>query len=329
MSSALLELSSEDLRVVLCPSRGAEIVFVGPPGDNRLAWYEWNTPVRASESQSYGSSELDFLSEYRGGWQVLFPNAGAESEIEGVPLPFHGEAAGTPWQVLEAGPSEARLRVPARLPLVLERTVRVEGRTLFVEEVVSNDSDQEWTFAWGHHPAFDAPPGTRIDMADGAVLADAEWDTAIVDTVAGAEGRWPLLAGKHSEVDCSRIDDGVRERLCYRPNLAEGWAALRHPATGRGTALAWDLETFPHAWLWQQVGGPGLPWYGRGRIAAIEPVNVWPADGVAAAAARGQGRRIEPRGEERAWVTVSLFDATEAPVVGVDRSGRVDTANPV
>jgi galactose mutarotase-like enzyme len=324
----VLELSSADLRVVLRPERGAELAFVGPPGDNRLAWYDWLTPLRASRSASYGSSELDFLSEYRGGWQVLFPNAGPESEIRGLPVPFHGEAAGAEWEVVDADAAGARLRVPSRLPLVLERTVRVEGRSLLVEEVVTNESDEEWTFGWGHHPAFDAPPGTRIDMPDGPLLADAAWDSPLVDTLPGAEGRWPLIDGKQGTLDYSEIGDGVRERLCYRPNLPGGWAALRHPATGRGTALAWDVDVFPHAWLWQQMGGPGLPFFGRARLAAIEPVNLWPADGIAAATARGQGRRIEARGEVRAWITVSLFDATDAPVVGVDRSGRVETGEP-
>jgi hypothetical protein len=57
-------------------------------------------------------------------------------------------------------------------------------------------------------------------------------------------------------------------------------------------------------------------------------VNICPADGIAAAAARGQGRRIGPRAEAHAWVTVSIFDATDAPVVGVDRRGRVELAGP-
>lgn len=320
----MLELSSEHLRVAVAPERGAEFTFVGPPGDNRLASYDWVAPLRASQSRSYGSSELDFLSEYRGGWQVLFPNAGAESELRGVPLPFHGEAAGARWDVLEADERRALLRVPARIPLILERTIRVDGRSLLVDEIVRNESNEEWTFAWGHHPAFDAPPGTVIDMPPGPLLADAAWDSPIVDTLPGAEGSWPRVAGKRGEVDWSRVGDGVYERLCYRPDIAAGWAALRHPATGRGTALAWAVDAFPHAWLWQQVGGPGLPWYGRARLTAIEPVNICPADGAAAGAARGQGQRIAPRGEARAWLTLTVFDASDAAVVGVDRSGRVD-----
>lgn len=321
-----MELSSGDLNVVVTPERGGQIMFVGPPGDNRLASYDWVAPVRASDSYTYGSSELDFLSEYRGGWQVLFPNAGADAEIAGVPVPFHGEATRSRWEVLEAGDSSARLRVPARIPLVLERSIRVEGRSLLIEECVRNESDEEWTFAWGHHPAFDGRPGTVIDMPAGPLTADNAWDSEIVDTVPGGQGEWPRLQGKRGQVDWSLIEEGVRERLCYRPNIAAGWAALRHPATGAGTAIAWDTEAFPHAWLWQQLGGPGLPWYGRARLTAIEPANICPGDGVAAGTSRGQGRRIGPRGEAHAWVTVAIFDATNAPVVGVDRSGHVDVA---
>src|SRR5947207_2504917 len=102
----MVTLSSPSLTVVVDPARGAEIRRIaGTDRHNVLAAYDWEAPVPARRSASYGSSRLDWLSGYRGGWQELFPNAGPECEVDGVPLPFHGEASASRWDVAARSPS--------------------------------------------------------------------------------------------------------------------------------------------------------------------------------------------------------------------------------
>ena len=118
----MLRLATPALEGILDPDHGAEILDVRRPGGpNVLATYDWASPVWASRSTSYGDDETDWLSEYRGGWQELFPNASQASTVLGVPLPFHCEVSRADWEVVAATPDAVTLRTPARLPLILER----------------------------------------------------------------------------------------------------------------------------------------------------------------------------------------------------------------
>jgi galactose mutarotase-like enzyme len=324
----VIALENDHLRVVVAPERGGETRFLGRPGgENVLATYGWDAPVPASRSHSYGSDQLDWLSEYRGGWQELFPNAGADCVVDGVPLPFHGETSAARWDVLGQDAASVTLRAAARLPLTIERRMALapDAATLLIEEVASNESDREVAYAWGHHPAFAALPGMRIDVPAGAVHADDGMDGPLADVAPGAVGAWPSVDGRDgTTIDLRDVPAEVAcERLCYLPDLEAGWAALRHPPSGMGVALAWDQATFPHLWLWQETGTWALPWYGRARIVALEPHAIWPADGLAAATARGRALKLAPGAEHRTWITVSLFAASEQAVDGVNRAGRV------
>jgi hypothetical protein len=321
-----LELEDEHLRVVVEPDRGAEVTFVGRPGGrNVLAEADWASPLPASRSVSYGSDQADFMSEYRGGWQELFPNAGDACEVDGVRLPFHGEAARARWDVLEAGPDSLRVRTAARLPLVLERRMRLAGdrASVIVEEVVAGDAATPVEFVWGHHPVFPAVPGTVVDVPAATVRADAGFAPAGGDVEPGATGDWPVLPGPRGPVDLSRVPAGPAERYCFLCDLPDGWAAVRDASSGTGVALSWDVAVWPHAWLWLQLGGEGFPWYGRGAFLGVEPHRSWPGDGLAAARERGRALRLAGGGQVASWLTLSLFDADEREVTHVARDGAI------
>jgi hypothetical protein len=213
-----------------------------------------------------------------------------------------------------------------RLPLRLERRMRLspDGPVLLIEETATNESPLPVPFIWGHHPAFDAPPGTLLDVPATTLRCNTEFDTSLVDVVPGGEGRWPFAPAKRGpDVDLSRVPAHPVERLAYL-DLSEAWAALRRP-DGLGIAMAWDGETFGHCWLWQEYGGPDFPWYGRAAITAIEPHVTWPEDGLAAAAADGRARTLAPGASHRTWISMALFDAASDPVTGVGRAGEVTT----
>ena len=313
------------ISVEVAPERGAEVRYLGPPGGANLLYHaDAEVPLRASRSTGYGSDELDWLSEYRGGWQELFPNAGAACVVDGVPLAFHGEASAAWWQVVESGPRHAVLRTATRLPLMLERRMRLaaDRPVLLVEETARNICDRPVDFVWGHHPAFDARPGARLDLAGGVARVPSDYDPPGNDLRPGGSGRWPFVPGKRDgDTDLRLGPDGRCERVVYLTDVPAGWAALRHPADGIGVGLAWDLDTFPHLWLWTEVGGPGFPWYGRSRILAVEPATAWPNDGLAAARDRGQAHRLEPHAQRATWLTVSLFPADARPVLDIARDG--------
>jgi galactose mutarotase-like enzyme len=325
----MIELRTSHLVVHVDADRGADIRHIGRDEDHNILFHgAWEAPLPASRSVTWGQPVLDWLSEYRGDWQELFPNAGDACQVLGTTLPFHGEVSTARWEVVEQAADGVTLRTPARLPLILERTMRLDAErpALRIEERVTNESDLRVPFIWGHHPAFAVTESSVLDIPAGRIEASMAFLDEDGDIEPGATGHWPSLPGRDGRaVDLrSPILPRRAHRLIWVPEVAAGWAAIRDPRSGVGAALAWDIETFPHAWLWQEVATPGMPWFGRSAITAIEPHMSWPSEGLAAAIERGQARWLGPRESHETWITCSVFQATDRAVAGVTRAGDVE-----
>jgi hypothetical protein len=146
-----------------------------------------------------------------------------------------------------------------------------------------------------------------------------------VDLMPGSTHQWGSVADRHGNpVDLSVIPAGPVQRLCYVEALEAGWYAVRNPKRGLGVALAWDLATFPNLWFWQEIGGgKGMPWYGRGKITALEPASQTPSYGLAAAIEAGTARYLGPQQEVRTQLTCVLFEADDRPVKQVNLAGQI------
>jgi galactose mutarotase-like enzyme len=324
----MIELRTAHLLVRVDEDRGAEIVHIGRDAQhNALFRGDWATPLPASRSVTWGEPALDWMSEYRGSWQELFPNAGDACEVMDTPLPFHGEVSTARWEVVDRAEDRLVLRTPARLPLVLERTMQLDPdhAVLLIEEQVTNESPLRVPFIWGHHPAFAVTESSVLDIPAGRVEASNAFTDADGDIEPGSTSAWPTLPGRDGRpIDLRQpVLPGRAHRLLWLPEASGGWAAIRDPRSGAGVALAWDLSTFPHAWLWQEVGTPGMPWFGRSSITAIEPHMSWPSEGLAAAIERGQARWLEPGASHETWITCAVFEATDRAVGAVTRAGEV------
>jgi hypothetical protein len=327
-----VQLLNPHLRVVVATEHGAEIVYLGPAdGPNLLFHSDDLSPLPASASRTYGNPTVDWLSEYRGGWQELWPNAGGACDVMGVPMPFHGEASRAQWRWRWSKEgTHITLVTPGRLPIILEREMWLdEGRSVLkVEERVRCEADFEVPYIWGHHPAWGAPlaePGARIDLPGGRVVAETTMDGPVVDLAPGSEHTWPIATGRAGQpVDLSVVPHAPVQRLAYVSDLAAGWYAIRNPRSGYGLAVAWDLEVMPCVWLWQEIeGGQGMPWYGRWSLTAVEPNVQWPSCGLADAVQRGMARTIGPGATDTFHMTLALFEAGEIPVTGVDLDGNI------
>ena len=325
----MLVLDNGFLRVQINEELGAEIFSIEAKGKNFLASYDWKSPVPSVTSRTYGSAIQDWLSDYRGGWQVLFPNAGNDATIEGVPLPFHGEFGRTHVQVLEHSATRLVVSAGARIPLVLTRsyTLLPGESVLFIEQEVSNESQTEWPFIWGEHPAFSLPPGSKIKMPVGPVTADLNEAGPLQDIPMGAEGSWPLIENKTgSKADLSTVPGGGVERLCYLHDRPEGWVAMTHGEDLIG--LSWDLQAFPHMWMWQEIQGPSFPWFGRSAITALEPACTWPSYGLETAIKTGQAFSVKPGEKKRSWTTFALSNLEAfaiSSVSNIDKNGNFTT----
>ena len=221
---------------------------------------EARSPLPASASRSYGNAILDWLSEYRGGWQELWPNAGGACAVLGVPLPFHGKASRARWTG-NGQPGQPRIafyagkvapRAGTRLCVDAARPV------LRIEERVTCEAAFEVPYVWGHHPAWGAPLSWRSAnlstcRADGSWRKRRwmarRWTWRRIRTHLG-----PSRPGRSGQpIDLSVIPAAPMQRLVYISNLDTGWYVIRNPRRRLGLAVAWDLEVMPCVWLWQEI----------------------------------------------------------------------------
>ena len=308
----MIRLSNAHLQARVDEGKGAEIVFLGRPGGpNRLAWIDSDWPLRASAGASYYSPDLDWLSEHRGGWQEMFPNAGAGCTVGGVNHPVHGEVSRAPWQVLEReGEHRVVLRSHTHTPLTLTRRMTLHpGRPeLDLHEEIHNPSGRDVPYLWGHHPAFAAPPGTLL-IIEGAQLQVPGLGVPEDDLIPGGPFEWPWAPSREGgRVDLAEMPSGPVERLAYLTHLPRAGCHILRPDTGDKLTMEWSEEAFPYAWLWINRGSARFPWFGRLSSIAVEPVNAWPADGLAAALERGQAPQLGAGETHRAWLRVRLRD---------------------
>lgn len=310
----MITLRAGTLTAIVDETLGGELRQIEFDGTPLLATYEWDAPVPASRSRSYGDQRLDWLSEYRGGWQFLVPNAGAACVVDGVPLPFHGEWSRTDVDIDAVSSSEVSMRAGTRMPFVVHRTIGLLAGPdrVVITTSIENVSPVRQPFVWGEHPAFLAGPGDRIDLPIGPVI-DRDDETA--ETPA-----WPCGRPDAPGLDVVPPTRPL-ESVHYLPDRPAGWAALRCPAVG--VALAWEIDDFPHLWLWRELGSFGFPFHGRTSLVALEPASSWPGDGLAAAIEREQAHWLEPGARRTTVVTVIPFRPDGRAVTGAEHSGAI------
>ena len=307
----MILLKKEPLTIHINERLGAEIAQIEVSGIELLAFYDWESPVAVSKSSTYGKQRHDWLSEYRGGWQFLMPNAGPECEVDGVNIPFHGEWSRTQVDIIAQNESMVRVRAGTRLPVVVEREISVlsDPDRVAITTEVRNTSNEPTSFIWGEHPAFFVRQGDKIDLPNGEV----------VNSAGAAIGAWPIGIGSQ-RLDI--IDDQLpHERMHFITNIEHGWAALRR--SDIGIAMAWEVSDFPHVWLWQEIGSQGFPFYGRASMIAIEPGSSCPDIGLAEARKRGQAIELMPGQLRKTTMSLIPFPATTSPVTNVSIDGDI------
>lgn len=266
-------MSSDDLEVVV-DLRGADIWSLRSKGSGLEVLLQ--RPLRG-RGHLGGSTQEQFLDTYRGGWQSILPNGGTECTWQGTTMPFHGEASQLEWQFEQQSEGSCTLVVDLRrVPLTLTRRITVQGRTCRVDEVVTNRSSvASVDFMWSQHPAFGGPlaaPGTRI-LTNASSYLEHD-DQALTK---GRELQVPQLPGA---LGC--LPATASSSLGYLVGFpATPMVAVINERHSIGALMRWKLETYPHAWYWQELNATeGYPWFAEIRTVAVEPATSIPAVGL-------------------------------------------------
>ena len=257
-----LVLANELVRVTVLPEKGADICSLVdvPSGTELLFQAPWGLAPPGSAPRE-GSDGQEFLANYEGGWQELFPSANDACTVGGAPMPFHGEVATLPW---EAAVEDEALRLSVRcrrVPFRLDRSMRLEGSSLVVDETVTNESDSVASFVWGHHCVLGPPflePGCRLETSARTIVTVPQaWEeTSRLEP--GQTSAWPharLWAG--GTVDLREVpgpEAGSHDDV-YATDLDGGWAEVANPHLGLAFRLHWDAAIFRWLVVWQPYGG--------------------------------------------------------------------------
>jgi hypothetical protein len=281
MTIPLIELHTSDLAVLVDPGRGADVVSLADrhTGIDLLFSTPWRAradAIRAGQRPSTFDPVAGWLEQYRGGWQTLCPNAGDPRTVHGAPVAFHGEASAVSWVVDEVTPTTARLHVELFLvPVLIQRTIALEGRGLCLMDTLSNLSDTTLEFDYSSHPAFGGAflnGGCRVETGARRFTADPSSESALPP---GSEHSWPwALTASGRNIDLREVPPPGCHRSVFGwlDDFSGAWASVTSTQLAVGARIEWEGANLPYAWLWQELNGiQEFPWYGLARALAIEP----------------------------------------------------------
>lgn len=282
----MIELRSSELALAIDPSHGAEILELRDlrSGEQVLGL----SPPSARPPVRGDLDERTWTGSYRGGWQVLAPNAGNACTVNGVRHGFHGSASVERWELLTKGASDASMRWRGH-GLELNRCVSVDGAAVTVS--------LEWTAVLEptplivvEHIAF----GRYLLDPDCGLEADAvayeSSETRGPVTAPASAPRWPMFLGLDGSVEQAR-DFAIGRPSARFAALAKwrsGQATLRNRTRGRCVRLLWDESKLPSAWLWEEIRSTGPVWRRRAELLGFEPAVTPHALGLAEAVRNGQ-----------------------------------------
>jgi hypothetical protein len=266
-------LENEQLRVGVLPGKGADIF------DFSYKSPDYPQPIQLLMQTPWGlkppgpGPQADFLENYEGGWQELFPNANDGCEYRGQAIPFHGEVALEQWEVkpppAEIHENVLHLSVDCRkTPFRLERELflRREESQLVIQEKITNLSSTPCDFVWGHHIVLggdflEADCELEVPARE-FFTPDVLFEPLTARLEAAQAGNWPLARTRQQgTVDLRKIPgpEAHSHDDVILGALQRGFYRAINPRLKLAFSLEWDVHVFPWLMFWQPYGGADLP----------------------------------------------------------------------
>jgi len=222
---AAVWIENEQLRLTILPEKGADIYefFHKPSGVE----FMMRTPPGLQPPGP--QPQTDFLENYEGAWQELFPNTGDACDYGGKLLPMHGEVALLPWsyEVKRDDETETAVRFTVhcgQTPFRLERLMRLKAgeSTAEFEGRVTNEGDEPAHFVWGQHVVLG---GTFLE---GGCVVDtsAQWLDTPAQSYKPDAAR--LAAGQHEAWPFARARKAGEQIICAKCRRLTSSAMTTH-----------------------------------------------------------------------------------------------------
>ena len=269
-----------------------------------------------AELTSFYSKALDreYLWDGSGAWHrhapVLFPVVGGLAEgaylVDGerYELPAHGFARDMEFEVVEAAPDRATLRLSstpetrAVYPFDFAFSITYELRRSHLRQVwrVENAGDRTMRFSVGAHPAFKLKEGTELESY--SLLFDREFPLRTV----GVEGRLVTREKREYAEPADHLDLAPEVFANDTFIMQEGVSGIE---LTNGTDYRVDIRFpgFPAVAVWTPATDAGFvcvePWYG---------INDHVGDGVRELAEKDLIQTVEPGGTWRRSLSYEILE---------------------
>jgi hypothetical protein len=322
----VIVLRSDSLMVRLDPAHGAEILDLVELERGRQLL---GRPPFATAGPRPGDLPEDVWTEsYRGGWQTVMPNAGNSCQVQGEHHGFHGRASNDPWELISSDGHSAVLSWSGH-GLRVRKRVSVSAAVLVDYEIRATRAEAPLVAL--EHVSVGAElldPSVALDVPAARVY-ELDEQTGPVSPPEDC-ATWPeatMQDGSRERVDGWQIAR-PRGRLVALNDLAAGWAVVRNPERDQGLALTWDVNFFPHCWMWQENRATAGIWRSLTEILAVEPSTVPHSLGLAHAIASGDARTVRDGEVLTPWIVVRPCPGAHR-VTHVDPDGSVHTNDKV
>lgn len=285
-------LQSDKLRISIIPELGGVIWSIRHLDGYKEILAQTRDPRSLKEVQGFYPIKnlLDVV--LIGGWYEVIPNVGYYSAHRGAEYGLHEETVYLPWKVMyddSKDPDSVTMQVSlVKSPLELTKHIKLKGERMIIEERLTNKSEEEFEFAWLHHPTFG---GDLLDENTELLLNDCEFEideylpTENSSLKPGYSGKWPYGKNKNDQdVDLSKYPkrgETNNDDLIYIPKMPSGEFTIQNKRKGISVEAKWDKNVFPTLWIWRAMGGgKGYPWYGNIYATAVEISTSYPATGL-------------------------------------------------
>ncbi len=298
----MISLASGSVAIRIDPAHGGEVLDLI---DLRSGRQLLGRPPFASDPPLAGElDETTWTRSYRGGWQLLVPNAGNPCVVDGVAHGFHGRASTEMWTVASQDASHAVLQWAGH-GLLVRRAFALDDGLVRVRSTVTAERDAE--FLWVEHLGLGIElldPSVEIAVGGGRAyeLSERTGPSLPPDDAPA----WPevlLLDGTRERADRALLS-APRSRLYVIADVDEARLVVRNRDRGQGLEVRWDRSWLPHMWVWHEVRTSGGPWRELTETIVVEPASVPHTLGLATAREQGQAHRLAAG--ERAETEITL-----------------------
>ena len=255
----MIQLAAASVAIRIDPRHGGEVVDLI---DLRSGRQLLGRPPFASDPPVAGElDETTWTRSYRGGWQLLVPNAGNPCVVDGVEHGFHGSASTDPWEVAAVGAEAAELDVGGSRSAGAT-AFAVRGDAVTVRSTVV--AERTAAFVWVEHIALGVESARPVGRDRPARWAGVRAQRA--DRPARAHRR-TRRGGRRSA--CSTApwsgltarSSPLRAAACSSSRTSTKGGSWSATATGgQGIEISWDAQLAPHLWVWHEVRTTGGPW---------------------------------------------------------------------